>query len=119
MTTRDQKAFKFFREHAGYGYDPTTETPEQGRDRGARKLAAAERYAFENEWTHEWRIDESGCNCDTDTPCEKTSVCVLYDTNANIIASLSGICDPTAEYRRVIEAELAMEAMPTAESVEV
>lgn len=35
-------AVAFFREHAGYSYDPRTESPAQGRERSARALAESE-----------------------------------------------------------------------------
>lgn len=125
------KAEQFFYDHAGYSYDPATETEEQGRERCARNLAAAEAYADELDWTYSWEYDESGCSgcsCDSeDCPCSsgkehETLVCTLWRTVEaeerrngrdmdNILASLGGICGATREYRRVVEAELASEAM--------
>ena len=36
---------EFFFTHAGYSYDPKTETPEQGRAKCAQRLAEAEEEA--------------------------------------------------------------------------
>jgi hypothetical protein len=38
--------------------------------------------------------------------------CVAKDANGKVVASLCAIIDPSREYRRVIEAELAMEGLP-------
>lgn len=46
LTTDEQ----FFYDHAGYGYNPATETAEQGRENTARGLARAELYAREHDW---------------------------------------------------------------------
>lgn len=43
MTEQLTEQERFFFDHAGYSYDPKTETVEQGRERCARELAAAER----------------------------------------------------------------------------
>jgi hypothetical protein len=40
--TLDEAAVRFFLEHAGFSYDPKTETNEEGQLRCARDLAAAE-----------------------------------------------------------------------------
>jgi hypothetical protein len=37
--------------------------------------------------------------------------CVLKDGDGNVLASLCGITDPDSNYRRVVEAELASEAL--------
>jgi len=38
-------------------------------------------------------------------------VAILKDASGNVIGSLSGIGDPDNNYRRVVEAELALEAL--------
>lgn len=116
-------ATQFFFEHAGYSYNPKTETAEQGRQRGAERLAAAERFAAEKSFVFEWNYDEEGCiGCDCGNPdCACSSgashevlYCLLRESdNGEVLQSLSGICEPSREYRRVVEAELALEAMPS------
>ena len=42
---RNEEAVAFYRDHAGCGHDPDTESPEFGRLRGAMALADAESWA--------------------------------------------------------------------------
>jgi len=116
--TRDER---FFYNNAGYSWGQG-ETAMQGRERRAKALAAAEKHAREHDWAFEWNIDELGCSgCDcksTDCPCStgephETLYCVLWTTGERneIIASLGGICKLTDKYKRVVEAELASEAL--------
>jgi len=113
-------AFYFFYKHAGFSYDPKIETPKQGKANCARALAKAERDARALGYTFEWLYDEDGCSgCSCDSPeCKCSSGeshecfwCACYDYEGTIRSSLSGICEPSREYRRVIEAELASEAL--------
>ncbi len=108
MTTRDSHTI------------PKTETPEAGRLRCAQDLAAAEEFAAELEWVFSWDADEDGCiGCDCgseDCACSMGTwhdvmSCVLRNQAGDVLASLGSICDPSADYARVIEAELASEAM--------
>ncbi len=119
-------AERFFWKHAGYSYNPEVETRAQGRRRGATALAEAEARARHEEITFEWDVDEGGCigcccespdcKCATGEPHE-VLVCyaIGHDTEEGdsgpILASLGGICEPDAHYRRVVEAELALEAL--------
>lgn len=99
---------KFYYDNAGYSYDPANETAEQGRERCARELARAEVYGTIHEgWEVEWADD---CACSTGVPHE-TLICVVRDTEGNMLASCGGICEPSREYRRVMEAELMLEAL--------
>ena len=107
----------FFYQHAGYSHNPETETAEQGRLRCAVELAEAETiaerlgYSFEWEWDSDpdlsWMSDEER-EQDHEVLC-----CRIPDpdTPRYSLASLSGITDPDRSYRRVIEAELASEAI--------
>lgn len=52
---------KFFYNHAGFSYDPKTETPEQGRARCAKLLAKAEEFAIEESIRFEWMPDDEIC----------------------------------------------------------
>lgn len=114
-------AYTFFLKHAGYSYDPVRETPIQGRRRCARALAQAEKHAREQDWQYAWIFDEDGCiGCDcgqADCACStgaahESLICVLRDDIGRIRATLGSVCNPTREYRRVVEAELALEVMP-------
>jgi hypothetical protein len=123
-------SYQFFLKHAGYSYDPKTQTPMQGRVQGARRLAAAERKARDVGYSFQWSADPSclssdwiaddedgGRNCDP----WHTWQCALRGTGATFQgscgASLHGIDfgrdgEPWGNpYRRVVEAELALEAL--------
>jgi hypothetical protein len=112
----------FFFDNAGYSYHTATEKPEQGRARCARELARAEVYAGEQGWEFTWEDDwmcgshvrEFGRESYEHEPstCES---CVLRDAEGNVLASLGCIDDADSNYRRVIEAELASEALDTIE----
>jgi hypothetical protein len=107
---------RFFYDHAGWAYDPQTETPEQGRTRGARRLAAAERLARYRDLSFRWEnelgwidhVTEFDCYDVEPTTCE---VCICFDEDGEVLASLGCIDDATPEYRRVVEAELALEVL--------
>ena len=128
-------SYQFFLKHAGYSYDPKTETQMQGRVRCARNLARAEREARDGGIWFKWEIDpdtlssdwvddnqDGGKNC---TPWQ-TWICHAcsphespgrFSNLSTIIASLGGIDFGRAgepwgnPYRRVVEAELALEAL--------
>jgi hypothetical protein len=117
-------AEKFFYDHAGFSYDPKTETKEQGRRRVAKKLAAAEAKAEEKEWSVEWEheqdpdiswMDEEQLADYENGRIEMLSA-TLYDAEGRVIGSLGGnALDGRSSSRnpqaRVIEAELALEAL--------
>jgi hypothetical protein len=130
--TPKQAAFYFFLKNAGYSYDPKRQTARQDRAECARKLAKAERDAKALGYSFEWIYDEDGCTgCDCgskDCKCStgeshETYVCVMlngepscYDgygrpMGGAVLQSLGGICEPSKEYRRVVEAELALEEL--------
>lgn len=104
-----RSAFRFFHEHSGYSVPP-------GRAVCALDLARAEALASEEGWRVEWHDDAEGardwyCECG----CQPSEVlgCVLtftHDDGSEAHFSLWGIGDPSPEYRRVVEAELASEA---------
>ena len=114
-----QAAYLFFLRNAGYSYDPKTETKQAGRASCARKLAKAERdaralgYTFdwEDDWslgcTHEKYYGEAYANGEPAT-CES---CIMRDPAGAVVQSLGCIDDATREYRRVVEAELALEQL--------
>jgi hypothetical protein len=125
MTTRTEPtaaAEAFFYKHAGYSYRPDVETEEEGRRRTARDLATAERWARDVgitfRWSEDWTVDShrdvygEGSVYEDGEPdtCES---CTAYLRGA-VVAGLYCIDDATEEYRRVVEAELASEAMDEA-----
>ena len=110
----DRKAWKFFHRNAGWIVG------EQAIS--AAHLARAEQWALEVGVVYEWVDDDTPCDGDCDCPNPRPSYegCILYrDTKCQScgngerehLASLWGICGATPEYRRVVEAELALEAM--------
>jgi hypothetical protein len=107
----------FFYEHAGYSYDPKTETAEQGRIRCAVELADAEATGQRLGYTFEWDWDECpdlSWMSDEERKEEHEVLCCRIPDPENTrysLASLCGITDPDSNYRRVIEAELAQEAI--------
>lgn len=113
----------FFFKHAGFGYNPKTETREQGRRRGAVELAAAES-VFLNavkladvgiEWRHDGEAAQDGEDFDT---CESAIIWHRKDSgDIEYLASLGGIIDITADYRRVIRAELAQECAQALQAI--
>lgn len=115
---------QFFYDNAGYSYDPTTETPEQGRERGAVLIASAECWARETAYSFNWGIDPDGDSSDWIDDDEdggknrepwRVWECFMYDEKGNIAQSLHGIDfgrygKPWGDvYKRVVEAELALE----------
>jgi hypothetical protein len=118
MTSKKQTAVEFFYEHAGYSYDPKTQTEAEGRREGALALVKAELWAAGEGISFEWSVDEldSGEWSDDPEPWQQW-VCVARDIDGSVRASLGGIDfgrdgDPyNSPYRRVVQAELALEAM--------
>lgn len=107
------RAERFFYFHADWGYDPAIETLDEGRRRGARELATAEQ-AAQDRWEYEWQ-DECE-EWDGDAPAPRYLLwCRLYDPQRPrvTLASLGmiGLNDLNDPYRRVVEAELALEAL--------
>lgn len=117
--------YNFFLKHAGWSYDPLKETSEQGRRRCAKRLAQAEKWAKENDYFFRWELDgrdssewisaneDGGKNHNP----WQTWGCILRDSDHKVCQSLGGIDfgrdgepwnDP---YKRVVEAELALEEM--------
>lgn len=115
--TKDEQ---FFYLHAGYSYDPKIETRDKGRIRCAKYLATAEAYARNSEWEYRWEDDwdigshkkyyGKGSVYEVSEP-ETCESCLLLDADGEVLESLGCIDDADKNYRRVIEAELASEAM--------
>ena len=114
MTLRER--FKWMLEHCGYrvGYHAID----------ALALARAEQYADNNDWVYEWEDDTCADLSwwDEDKPIPdnlRVDICVLWDicpecsAKTTPLASLGGISyyDYDDDYPRLIEAELALEAI--------
>ena len=79
-------------------------------------LAKAEQYAEEQGWTVEWDYDQDEYQLGDaeDKMPDEVLVAVLKDADGHVLESLGGIGDPSPSYQRLVEAELALEAMPSA-----
>jgi hypothetical protein len=102
---RLKKRAKFFKEASG-SKDAAS----------AMRLAQAEQYAEEQGWKVEWDYDQDKYQLgDAETEMPNEVLCaVLKDADGHALESLGGIGDPSPSYRRLVEAELALEAMPSA-----
>lgn len=153
MSTKHKpSAIRFFFSHAGYSYDPKTETRVQGKWRCARELAAAEKKAREQNLVFVWEYEEDpdvswmdaeqlaeyqsgaiemlSCYVFQDTSeskyCSGSSCSDArdyehkHDKRPAILASLGNISMHVDErsYRRVVQAELACEALAQLETEE-
>jgi hypothetical protein len=115
-TPRLNPAESFFYANAGYSYGPG-ETPEEGRAKGAKKLARAERKANALGWKVTWSVDPNIDSSEfSDEKPWSLWECVMRSSDGDG-ESLSGIDfgrdggpygDP---YARVVEAELALAIM--------
>jgi hypothetical protein len=102
-----RRAFRFFFDHAGYAVPP-------GRAVCAVQLARAEARADSLGWTAEWTFDaDADLSWMSDSEREQEHEiegCILRDSEGRVLASLWGIVDADSAYRRVVEAELSLEA---------
>lgn len=124
VTLRD---YKFFKENGGYIVGR--------RALAAIHLARAEKLAQFHGYTFEWDWDDDADLGDHEEWCTKarraeaearggfigsnespylehsheTYYAVMKSTEGDIVDSLGGIIDPSSDYRRVVEAELALE----------
>jgi hypothetical protein len=123
------EAEEFFYENAGYSYDPKKETPEAGRRACAQELAEAERWFASQDdleyqvspdfdgdtsWmSEEERKQEHECIAITlvRRKTQRTEHYPYTYWSEEYLASLCGIWDADENYIRVVEAELALEAM--------
>lgn len=106
-------AWRFFHDNAGYCTPP-------GKAQCALNFAHAERESKSKGFTFDWMMDEIGClGCDCggkDCACatgepHETLCCLCRNEHGKVVASLGAICGATSEYKRVVEAELALEAL--------
>jgi hypothetical protein len=113
------QSIAFFIAHAGYSHS-LNETREQGQLRCATALAGAELWALQNDVSFDWDIERGIDSSEWDNENEPHAVwaCVAYDAQGTVIGSLGAVDfgpqgNPHASpYRRVVEAEIALEAMP-------
>ncbi len=80
----------------------------------AKKLALAEKFGDDAGWSVKWASDteEYQLGDAEENPPTEVLYAVLHDRDGNVLNSLSGIGDPSNDYKRVVEAELILEAMP-------
>ena len=110
---------RFFFSNAGYSYDPKTETPLQGRWKCAHALADAEYEAWGKGYSFHWEVDSDITSADWRDDCEPYATwwCACRNPDGEIVATLGGVdFGPDGEpwgndYARVVEAELAFEAI--------
>jgi hypothetical protein len=110
-------AYQFMREHAGYSYRPSMETPEQGRVNTALALARAEHVLTHSRAFVTWEDDPDG-TCAGEHPAYVALLWHPNDQTNELLAddwppraSLGGIDAGEGDpYRRVVAAELALEA---------
>lgn len=111
------EAVSFFYEHDGFSYNPETETEEEGHRRCAQESARdellAKRAGITFEWEDDWSIGdherEFGEAYADGGPSSCEQCTAFY--KGEIVASLGCVDDATPEYRRVVEGQLASEAL--------
>lgn len=117
------KRYLFFKDHAGYCVGQ--------RAVGALALARAEMWAEEHDIEFAWEWDDDGDLSDHSYWCNQAKLDEDYYERGNTCdhdilgcrvvwngetqASLWSIIDPDSNYRRVVEAELALEAKTKAD----
>lgn len=112
-------AMHFFLDNSGWNYADAADEEAARMRENARQLAIAEQHAKDHgwsvEWTDDWEVGDhatffgrDGYPTGNPTTCESAT---LYDASGSVLASLGCIDDATADYRRVVAAELALEAM--------
>ena len=114
-------AAEFFYLNGSWSYQPGEQTPDEGRRECARAAAMAERWASEAGIEFYWSEDNDACADAMDDSGDWVQLgqlwrCVAIDSNGQPLSSLGGVDfasgQPWGEsYRRVVEAELAHEAM--------
>ena len=116
----------FFYEHAGYSFDPKRETALEGRMQRAIELATAEREGKTRGLRYVWDVDPESDSSDfsDERPawCSYRCAVIQADDEDNFLATLCGIDfgrehsagdEPPRDhpYRRVVNAELASQAI--------
>jgi hypothetical protein len=111
------QAEQFFFENAGYSQDPKFETQAEAQIRCARELAAAEMEACVKGYSFEW-MEEGETTAKWAGKKERPIAfrCLCRDPAGYVVESLGGTDFLNNDvwqspYRRVVEAELALEAL--------
>ena len=112
------RSIQFFWDNAGFSYNPKTQTADDGHLESAIALAQAELEGCSQGFSYVWDIDPDSTSADfsDDYPPYEQFQCVCLNYRGHILASLGGIDfgrdnQPwDQDYRRVIEAELALES---------
>jgi hypothetical protein len=101
----------WFFAHAGYGYNPLTETAAQGKTRCAIEYAAAEDFyiAAHREGNAETRVEFDAESSEEDGGA-RFGIRVFIHGNEASLWGIDGVC--MDGYGRVVRAELALELMP-------
>ncbi len=108
---------QFFYDNAGWAYDPKWETPEHGKAVCAILLAKAERTLKQkSDVTVEWEYDPEPWDGDVEWDGPVYVAIMIRETDESgreILSNLGGIAMTNLDdpYRRVIEAELALESL--------
>jgi hypothetical protein len=111
---------QFFYDHAGWSYDPASETSEQGRERCAEALANAEQVARVQGWTFAVEDDPEPVMEDDAGSVELVEsgeyvnlMVTMYAENGDVLGSLGGIVVESEDdpYIRAVKATLADEAL--------
>ena len=121
------QAEQFFYENSGSSWFPDRETEEQGKVRGAQQSAKSEAWARDAGYSYRWEVDEGSSSADwiaahedggrLNNPWAVWSV-VIINPEGKVVGSLGGVDfgrdgEPWGNnYRRVVEADLALEEMP-------
>jgi hypothetical protein len=110
---------QFFNDNAGYNFDPKTETKEEGRIRCAKSLAKAAEDAgligIEFKWDYDDGADWSRMDEAEKAKAHLIEWCLATNPLTKQTASVSGIFDADENYRRIVEAELALELLEAAQ----
>ncbi len=111
-----KKEIEFFYDYAPFSYKPNEETKEEGHQRTAKELAKAEKwfnfFSFSDEMRFEWEVDpdiDSSEFEDTDSPRELYICKMFYGDQLETTIGGIDLKSATDPYKRVIEAEMALE----------
>ena len=104
---------QFFYDHAGFGYDPKTQTADEGRTECAKQLAAAELAFMRCPGAACGWFDDDSSAAELRRERERFKTCeyAVLTINGENVTSLHAITDATDAYRRVVRAELALEVI--------
>lgn len=104
-----------FYDHAGWSYDPTKETSEQGRRRNARMLAEAELWFMDSVAECDWDIDYDADRSGVEHSEPLWRCHVWHGDEHEYLGGIDlGECwddDNAKAYKRVVRAELAAQLM--------